>query len=55
MNYNSVILAGIVLLTTVWWLVHGVRNYPGPKIVGIVVREEEEEGNGAMVEEKRDV
>ncbi|KAG0646426.1 Choline transport [Hyphodiscus hymeniophilus] len=32
MNYNSVILAGVTFLTTVWWFVHGARKYPGPKI-----------------------
>lgn len=32
MNYNSVILVGVVFLTTVWWLVHGVRYYKGPKL-----------------------
>jgi choline transport protein len=32
MNYNSVILAGVVVLTGVWWVVHGMRNYAGPKI-----------------------
>jgi choline transport protein len=32
MNYNSVILVGVVFLTTFWWFVHGVRNYKGPKL-----------------------
>jgi choline transport protein len=32
MNYNSVILVGVVALTTIWWFVHGARKYPGPKI-----------------------
>jgi choline transport protein len=41
MNYNSVILAGVVFLTTVWWLVHGLRKYPGPKTSG---SEEMDEG-----------
>ena len=31
MNYNSVILVGVVTLTTIWWLVHGLRKYEGPK------------------------
>jgi len=31
MNYNSVILAGVIFLTTVWWFIHGSRKYPGPK------------------------
>jgi amino acid transporter len=41
MNYNSVILAGVVTLTTLWWFVHALRNYSGPKLGGI---EETEEG-----------
>ena len=32
MNYNSVILVGVVTLTSTWWFVHGLRNYPGPKL-----------------------
>lgn len=32
MNYNSVILVGVLFLTTAWWFIHGVREYPGPKL-----------------------
>ncbi|KAF2182560.1 choline transport protein [Zopfia rhizophila CBS 207.26] len=32
MNYNSVILVGITVLTATWWFVHGARKYPGPKM-----------------------
>jgi choline transport protein len=40
MNYNSVILAGVTFLTTVWWFVHARKNYPGPKLGGFIVTEE---------------
>jgi hypothetical protein len=30
MNYNCVILAGVLLITTVWWLIHARKHYPGP-------------------------
>jgi choline transport protein len=40
MNYNSVILAGVTFLTAVWWFVHGLRNYPGPKLGGWMETEE---------------
>ncbi|KPM40106.1 hypothetical protein AK830_g6415 [Neonectria ditissima] len=30
MNYNCVILAGVVFITGVWWLVHATKHYPGP-------------------------
>jgi choline transport protein len=30
MNYNSVILVGLGIVTTVWWFVHGKKRYPGP-------------------------
>lgn len=40
MNYNSVILAGVLVLTTLWWFVHGLRKYPGPKLAGFVETEE---------------
>lgn len=32
MNWNSVILTGCVLLTALWWVVHGIKKYPGPKL-----------------------
>ena len=41
MNYNSVILVGVAFLTAFWWLVHALKNYPGPKLGGF---EETEEG-----------
>ena len=43
MNYNSVILVGVVLLTTIWWFIHGIRKYPGPKLSHLYV-------NGKIVE-----
>ncbi len=32
MNYNSVILVGILALTALWWVVHARTHYPGPKL-----------------------
>jgi choline transport protein len=32
MNYNSVILVGVFAIIGFWWLVHGLRKYPGPKL-----------------------
>jgi choline transport protein len=32
MNYNSVILVGVVALTALWWIVYGIRYYPGPRL-----------------------
>jgi hypothetical protein len=40
MNYNSVILVGIVVLTTVWWFAHASRNYPGPKVMTLYIHED---------------
>ena len=37
MNWNSVILVGIVVLTVFWWVVHGLRKYPGPKLATLYV------------------
>ena len=37
MNYNSVILVGVLLITMMWWLVHARRKYPGPKLSGLYV------------------
>ncbi|OAP63822.1 hypothetical protein AYL99_03049 [Fonsecaea erecta] len=32
MNYNSVILVGVVALTTFWWFFHAIRKYDGPNV-----------------------
>ena len=32
MNYNSVILVGVLFLTTFWWFVRARTKYPGPKM-----------------------
>lgn len=37
MNYNSVILVGVFALTGVWWLIHGIRKYPGPKLTSMYI------------------
>jgi len=35
MNYNSVILVGVLILTTTWWFLHARKKYPGPKLAGL--------------------
>ncbi|KAM5345576.1 hypothetical protein ACJ41O_011437 [Fusarium nematophilum] len=30
MNYNAVILCGVLCITTCWWLIHATKHYPGP-------------------------
>ncbi|KFA46122.1 hypothetical protein S40293_03779 [Stachybotrys chartarum IBT 40293] len=30
MNYNCVILAGVVFITSAWWFLHAAKHYPGP-------------------------
>lgn len=40
MNYNSVILIGVIILTAIWWFVHGSKNYIGPKLGGFLETEE---------------
>lgn len=32
MNYNSVILVGVVVLTTAWWFIHGGNKYKVPAV-----------------------
>jgi beta-lactam-binding protein with PASTA domain len=32
MNYNSVILVGVLALTAIWWFIGG-RKYETPKVV----------------------
>lgn len=43
MNYNSVIVTGVVTLTAIWWLLHGWRKYSGPKL-GSLYNEQQEIG-----------
>ncbi|THX54693.1 amino acid transporter [Aureobasidium pullulans] len=33
MNYNSVILAGVLIIVTFWWLIYGLKHYPTPKVL----------------------
>ncbi|KAL1982354.1 hypothetical protein VTN96DRAFT_1385 [Rasamsonia emersonii] len=35
MNYNSVILVGVFALSALLWLVHGMRNYAGPRLTAL--------------------
>lgn len=39
MNYNSVILAGVIALTAAWWFIHARRHYPGPKVMHMYIHE----------------
>lgn len=39
MNYNSVILVGVVCFTAAWWLIHARRHYPGPKVMALYIHE----------------
>ncbi|KAH8682461.1 putative choline transport protein [Xylariales sp. PMI_506] len=40
MNYNSVIIVGVFALSAVWWLLHAIRNYPGPKVMHLYIFDE---------------
>ncbi|KAK4193459.1 putative amino acid transporter [Podospora australis] len=63
MNYNSVILAGVVFITGAWWLLHARKHYPGPKVMALYVHEDGHvlqaaastgpAGEGQMVGEKK--
>lgn len=48
MNYNSVILVGVVALTAVWWVVHARRNYPGLKVMGLYIHDSVPSGRGKV-------
>ncbi|MCJ1417718.1 hypothetical protein MMC32_004063 [Xylographa parallela] len=37
MNYNSVILVGVLVITTAWWFAHARKHYPGPKLTSLYV------------------
>lgn len=55
MNYNSVILVGVVALASLWWIVHGAKNYPGPRLTHLYVMDgieaDETRGGGIMEHE----
>ncbi len=44
MNYSSVVLLGVVILSTFWWVIHGIDKYPGPKVASF-----EEIGEGGRL------
>jgi len=33
MNYNSVVLVGITVLTAIWWFIKGGKKYQAPNVV----------------------
>ena len=40
MNWNAVILVGVITLTAVWWFVHASRHYPGPKVMTMYIHDD---------------
>ncbi|KAK5663525.1 hypothetical protein OQA88_3955 [Cercophora sp. LCS_1] len=40
MNYNAVILMGVVAITGIWWVLHAVRQYPGPKVMTLYIHDD---------------
>lgn len=40
MNYNSVILVGVVALSFIWWVLHASRHYPGPKVMHLYIHDD---------------
>ncbi|KAK6859746.1 Choline transporter [Apiospora arundinis] len=40
MNYNSVILVGVVFLSAIWWVMHATRHYPGPKVMKLYIHDD---------------
>jgi choline transport protein len=41
MNYNSVIIVGVVALTGIWWLLHAVRHYRGPRVMHLYLHDDQ--------------
>lgn len=41
MNYNSVILVGVIALTALWWVIHANRHYPGPKVMTMYIHDDQ--------------
>lgn len=41
MNYNSVILVGVLAITAFWWVVQANKNYPGPKVMTMYINDDQ--------------
>ncbi|KAI0126580.1 amino acid/polyamine transporter I [Xylariales sp. AK1849] len=52
MNYNSVIIVGVVALSAIWWFVHARRNYPGPKVMHLYIHDDSAPLNQTGILEK---
>jgi len=54
MNYNSVILVGVVALTGIWWLIHARKHYPGPKVMTLYIHSDKQSlvTDGVLVADK---
>ncbi|KAI1342811.1 amino acid transporter [Xylariaceae sp. FL0016] len=52
MNYNSVIVVGVVVLSAIWWLVHATRHYPGPKVMQLYIHDDAAPLNSTSLFEK---
>lgn len=50
MNYNSVILAGVVAMTVAWWFVHATRRYVGPKVDFLYDDDDDAHGHPTQVD-----
>lgn len=40
MNWNSVILVGVLALTALWWAIHARKHYPGPLVMSLYISSE---------------
>jgi choline transport protein len=64
MNYNCVILAGVLFITAAWWFIHAGKNYPGPKVMTMYIHDDKQasdaplqdviQGQEAAAEEKKE-
>ncbi|KAK7451574.1 choline transporter [Colletotrichum acutatum] len=49
MNWSAVILVGTVAITGLWWAVHAVHHYPGPKVMDLYIATEGNGSNGCVM------
>jgi hypothetical protein len=59
MNYNAVILMGVFAITGIWWVLHAIRHYPGPKVMTLYIHDDIVDGlvsqsGGATTEKKEE-
>jgi choline transport protein len=50
MNYNCVILVGVLFITAAWWIVYARKHYPGPKVMTMYIHDDKQVSQAPLQE-----